>query len=309
MAFYPANVPPTSLAAGVSSSTTDLPVVDGASYPDPTAPGKAPYKVLVGYDTSREEVCLVTSKPSADTLRVTRGHDSSSATAKNAGDVVVPGVNAADFSYFQQVAADAAAHADTVSAAAVATVTGKVAKAGDTMTGPLVLPGNPTLPLQAAPMQYVDGKVLPFVVLQATGPGANILVTGTPMNLSEMSIEISQGSSLGSVASGTFSLTAAGYYQASLILGVGGSGASYWTGATSGIVQVRSTGGLPKSITLRATSTSTPYGMWVSGEAPGLTSAAAGVLVPALRKVNVLTPFVASDDLSPMLQLALVRLA
>lgn len=31
--------------------------------------------------------------------------------------------------------------------------------AGDTMTGPLELPGDPTLPLQAVPKQYVDGKL------------------------------------------------------------------------------------------------------------------------------------------------------
>lgn len=35
----------------------------------------------------------------------------------------------------------------------------RVAKAGDTMTGPLVLPGNPTLALQAAPKQYVDAVI------------------------------------------------------------------------------------------------------------------------------------------------------
>lgn len=33
-----------------------------------------------------------------------------------------------------------------------------VEKAGDTMTGPLVLPGDPTLPLQAATKQYVDNS-------------------------------------------------------------------------------------------------------------------------------------------------------
>jgi hypothetical protein len=33
-----------------------------------------------------------------------------------------------------------------------------VAKAGDTMTGPLVLPADPTVALQAATKQYVDGK-------------------------------------------------------------------------------------------------------------------------------------------------------
>jgi len=39
-------------------------------------------------------------------------------------------------------------------------LTGFVLKAGDTMTGPLVLPGNPTLALQAAPKQYVDAADL-----------------------------------------------------------------------------------------------------------------------------------------------------
>jgi hypothetical protein len=35
----------------------------------------------------------------------------------------------------------------------------KVAKAGDTMTGALTLPGDPVAPLQATPKQYVDNKV------------------------------------------------------------------------------------------------------------------------------------------------------
>lgn len=38
-------------------------------------------------------------------------------------------------------------------------LTAYVRKAGDTMTGPLVLPGNPTATLQAATKGYVDGKV------------------------------------------------------------------------------------------------------------------------------------------------------
>src|SRR5215831_12821559 len=44
--------------------------------------------------------------------------------------------------------------------------TGYVLKSGDTMTGPLVLPGAPTLPNQAATKGYVDGIVPP-----ATPPG------------------------------------------------------------------------------------------------------------------------------------------
>lgn len=46
----------------------------------------------------------------------------------------------------------------------------KVDVAGDTMTGPLVLPGNPTLPLHAATKQYVDAAT--------GGEGAVISVNG-----------------------------------------------------------------------------------------------------------------------------------
>ncbi|MBO9725163.1 MAG: hypothetical protein J7530_12360 [Novosphingobium sp.] len=40
-----------------------------------------------------------------------------------------------------------------------------VNKAGDTMTGPLTLPANPVMPLQAAPRQYVDGLVTAAALL------------------------------------------------------------------------------------------------------------------------------------------------
>jgi hypothetical protein len=46
--------------------------------------------------------------------------------------------------------------ADTV---LTTSVNGKVAKAGDTMTGPLVLPADPTTALQSATKQYVDNKI------------------------------------------------------------------------------------------------------------------------------------------------------
>jgi hypothetical protein len=51
--------------------------------------------------------------------------------------------------------------ATNVQAAIIEVDSEKVAKAGDTMTGPLVLPGNPTTALQAATKQYVDGKAPP----------------------------------------------------------------------------------------------------------------------------------------------------
>lgn len=48
------------------------------------------------------------------------------------------------------------ANSDTLPAAAAALAGGKVSKAGDTMTGPLVLPGAPTEDLHAVTKQYVD---------------------------------------------------------------------------------------------------------------------------------------------------------
>ena len=69
-------------------------------------------------------------------------------------------------------------HVDTVQEIAqnaYALGMGKVSKAGDTMTGPLILPADPTNPLQAATKQYVDGKfagggyVLPIATDKALG--------------------------------------------------------------------------------------------------------------------------------------------
>ena len=50
----------------------------------------------------------------------------------------------------------------------------RVAKAGDTMTGPLVLPGNPTLALQATPKQYVDARMPTGGIIMWSGSIASI---------------------------------------------------------------------------------------------------------------------------------------
>lgn len=69
------------------------------------------------------------------------------------------GLDAAQKTYIDN--ADAALQAQVTAAqadadAANANANTRVLKAGDTMTGPLVLPGNPATALQAAPKQYVD---------------------------------------------------------------------------------------------------------------------------------------------------------
>jgi hypothetical protein len=93
--YYP-TTRPTALSAAMNSSTTTCPVVDSSSYPDPAIPGNGQYTIIIGYGSDREEVCTVTAKTGLN-LTVIRGQDSSAASAKNAGDVVVHGVSARDF--------------------------------------------------------------------------------------------------------------------------------------------------------------------------------------------------------------------
>ena len=59
-----------------------------------------------------------------------------------------------------------------------------VLKTGDTMSGPLTLPGDPTAPLHATPKQYVDARSLPPAGLdgQALVSKTGVPVWGSPVN-------------------------------------------------------------------------------------------------------------------------------
>jgi phage-related tail fiber protein len=76
----------------------------------------------------------------------------------------------------------------TAAAADYLTVAAGLAKAGGTMTGPIVLAANPTAALQAAPKQYVDGTLvtsangytrLPSGLIIQWVTGASMLAEGT----------------------------------------------------------------------------------------------------------------------------------
>lgn len=71
-----------------------------------------------------------------------------------------------------QDAADKAQDAETTANNIAGSLAGKVNKTGDTMTGPLVLPGDPTEDNQAATKKYVDehGGGLPLTGGTLTGP-------------------------------------------------------------------------------------------------------------------------------------------
>jgi hypothetical protein len=88
---------PDALANGLTAVETAVVLTDGSTFPDPALYGGKPYTIILAYGTSREEICTVTAKPTATTLTVLRGQDSTPATTKNAGDIVVHGVSARDF--------------------------------------------------------------------------------------------------------------------------------------------------------------------------------------------------------------------
>jgi hypothetical protein len=98
--------------------------------------------------------------------------------AAQAGRAAAAAQTAADGA---KAAADAAALAATNAQAAAGTAKldadGRVSKAGDTMTGPLVLPGDPTADLQAATKAYVDAHAAGG----ATATGAKVSKTGDVM--------------------------------------------------------------------------------------------------------------------------------
>lgn len=147
---YFSNTAPVALATGMTTGDTAVELTDGSSYPDPATPGNGDYTIIIGFGSSREEVCTVTAKPSADILTVTRAQDGTSATAKNIGDVVVHGVSAREFNDIQS----------------------KVDKTGATMTGSLVLDDDPTVALGAATKQYVDGSVPLGAIISYGGTSA-----------------------------------------------------------------------------------------------------------------------------------------
>lgn len=164
----------TALSAAATSGATDLYVTDGGTFPDPAVNGE--YKVIVGYGSEREEVCIVTAKPATNTLHVTRAQDSTAATSKNIGDVVVHGVSAEEFR-------DAAAH--MAATTNVHGVTGyPVGSWGWDTTIPVVKQGATTVSINnSQPCEWVkltpgSGGVIVYEgYVQVTGAGGSGMLT------------------------------------------------------------------------------------------------------------------------------------
>lgn len=109
--------------------------------------------------------------------------------------------------------------ADIRLTAAETDVAGKVAKAGDTMTGALTLPADPTAALQAATKQYVDAKgggVLDYTLLSNTTGNTTFGVSGTTwqafgVNVASSFIVPPSGNVMVELSVGNVSMNSLGY--------------------------------------------------------------------------------------------------
>jgi hypothetical protein len=114
-------------------------------------------------------------------------------------------------------------------------------KAGDTMTGPLVLPGNPTTAMQAAPKQYVDASHSPASRTRTVIPAGAGTYT-TPVGCKAINVRMVGGGGGGgaSASSGGGNGTNGGNSTFGPML-AGGGGQGQWGG--TGTSSAASSGG------------------------------------------------------------------
>jgi hypothetical protein len=119
---------------------------DGAKFPKPVGDGSNWFMVtLEDRRNNTVEICKCTANNN-DIMTVVRGQEGTGGQAFAVGTNVSNRLTAGTMSTFFTFNGYSMAQADTKFVDAV----------GDTMTGPLVLPGAPTLDLQAATKKYVD---------------------------------------------------------------------------------------------------------------------------------------------------------
>ena len=138
------------LTGAINSSTQTLHVSSTQGFPN-----QFPYTILVDRLTMEEEVIDVVSAVGT-TLTVVRGVDGTTPVPHATGASVEHGVSARDYREFTDHILDTSnVHGVSGTLAGIADV---VLKAGSTMTGPLVLSGDPVTGLQSTPKRYVDDR-------------------------------------------------------------------------------------------------------------------------------------------------------
>jgi hypothetical protein len=128
---------------------------EGAKFPSP-APGDHFMLTLEDRRSRQIEICKCTSR-TGDSLYVTRAQEGTAAQAFAIGATASNRLTAGTiFDIFDWSYSKSEADARYVNVV------------GDTMTGPLVLPGDPVAPLQSATKQYVDNRLASLPVYVAS---------------------------------------------------------------------------------------------------------------------------------------------
>lgn len=154
--YYSANAIDNTVFTGINNSATSVVLASS-----PTGyPGSFPYVVALDYNTSSEELVLVTSASGA-TLNITRGYNGTSAQAHNAGAVVRHVIVAQDMTDFQDHAAGTTSVHGITDTSALATKAGS-----ETLTNKTISNGTLTGTLTAGGGVGTSGQVL-----QSTGTG------------------------------------------------------------------------------------------------------------------------------------------
>jgi hypothetical protein len=132
--YYSANAVDNTVLSGITSSVTTVTL---ASTPV-GFPSQFPYTIAIDYDTSAEEVVLVTNAVGS-VLTITRGYNGTSAQAHNAGAVVRHVIVAQDMTDFQDhIAATGSVHGVSGALAAasdLAAATGAIASTNTALAG------------------------------------------------------------------------------------------------------------------------------------------------------------------------------
>jgi Collagen triple helix repeat (20 copies) len=138
------------VATGAASISIQLPTGEGAKYPQPDA-NHVFMATIEDRRTKQLEIVRCTGR-SGDVIQVVRGQENTAAQDFIAGATFSNRMTAGTLDWFMATAVNNAGYTKTEADGLFVNVT------GDTMTGPLQVPGPPTLLTGATNKQYVDGQ-------------------------------------------------------------------------------------------------------------------------------------------------------